>query len=70
MPIHNPYPPYQKNSIHTPTPPHLTLILYQRSLNFITLPNHPIQKQHPQITNFNLKNPQNIIQQLSLTLNP
>lgn len=69
MAINNPFAAYQQTSVYTAAPEELTLMLYNGCLRFIKLAKQAMQQKNPEAKNENIVKAQNIIQELSLTLN-
>ncbi|KXZ17281.1 flagellar protein FliS [Bacillus nakamurai] len=69
MAINNPFAAYQQTSVYTAAPEELTLMLYNGCLRFIKLAKQAMKQKNPEAKNENIVKAQNIIQELSLTLN-
>ncbi|WP_078543857.1 flagellar export chaperone FliS [Litchfieldia alkalitelluris] len=65
----NPYQKYQTNAATTASPGELTLMLYNGCLKFINLAGKAMEEGNIQEKNTNLQKAQNIITELTITLN-
>ncbi|UBM15661.1 flagellar export chaperone FliS [Bacillus velezensis] len=69
MAINNPFAAYQQTSVFTAAPEELTLMLYNGCLRFIKLARQAMKQNNLEAKNENIVKAQNIIQELSITLN-
>lgn len=67
--MNNPYSKYKEQAINTATPEELTLMLYEGCIKFINIAIVAIEESNVQLANNNIIKAENIISELSMTLN-
>ena len=68
MSVQNPYKAYEQNNVNQSTPAELTLMLYNGCLKFLNQAKKGIETENIELKNTNLQKAQNIIRELSVTL--
>lgn len=66
----NPYLRYQQTKIETSSPLQLVIMLYDGAIRFAHQAQKAIEKKDIQQTNYNLQRAQDIVDELTVTLNP
>lgn len=68
MSVQNPYKAYEQNSVIQSTPAELTLMLYNGCIKFLNQAKKGIEAGNVEQKNINLQKAQNILRELSVTL--